>query len=195
MSVLPNATYGQANFRFTGVAAPTGAEVTLGMDLSASLHTTQALADSMRSHWVLNVLPRQSASITLAEVLVKVGPNATGPSAIATSGATGGAVAGTEVPNTSVLVTKTTEFGGRRGRGRMFIPGAPESTFNTSGDQTPASVVLWQANMDAFYAACELDGIELVVLQSALPIVGDPKRITRLVVESRAATQRRRLRR
>lgn len=195
MSVIPSALYAQVNWRFTGIAAPTGAEVTCGIDISANGQTTSALAGTMRSLWVTHVLPRQSSSITLAEVLVKVGPNDTGPSAIATSGATGGAVAGTEVPNSSVLVTKNTAFGGRRGRGRMFIPGAPESTFNSSGDQSGASVTLWQANMSAFYSALVANDSPPVLLPSAPPIVGDPLDVLAFVVESRAATQRRRLRR
>lgn len=101
-------------------------------------------------------------------------------------------------PNCCYLVSKKSAVGGRRNRGRMFIPGIlaedvfPNGTLNTTREtqmQTAVDVLIDTAVM----AGANL--LQAVILHnsegSAVP---DPTPVTSLDVQGKIATQRRRLR-
>jgi hypothetical protein len=113
-----------------------------------------------------------------------------------------GGVATTSLPgNCAVLVHKRTARGGRRGRGRWFIPWTiGESNVDEAGKITPANVTQLQTEMTALLGDFDSIGLPLVVLhEPSAPdaenptTAGLPNRVTQLVVDPLIATQRRRL--
>lgn len=102
---------------------------------------------------------------------------------------------GTSLPqNCAMLVRKLTSTGGRRGRGRMFIPGINNDDVNTNGDLASAYRTLAQTALDDFMS--DLVGLaivdELVLFHDSEPFT--PSVITSLEVQPTLATQRRRMR-
>ena len=104
-------------------------------------------------------------------------------------------------PNVAVLVHKRTARGGRRGRGRMYIPWALATTDITeAGIITGTTVSGWQTAVDAWAASLAAGAGPLVILhRSSLPgttkptVAGPPNPVTSLTVDTLVATQRRRL--
>lgn len=105
-------------------------------------------------------------------------------------------------PNVALLATKITTRGGRRGRGRMFIPWAIAVSFvdelgNVSSSAAPAI----QTCLDTFLAQLTTKNVPMVILhRPSAPGVGHPTTpgppnvVTQLVLSTVIATQRRRLR-
>lgn len=115
-----------------------------------------------------------------------------------------GSASGDSLPNnTAMLVKKVGVLAGRRNRGRMFIPGVPESISNSVGILTTLGVSDWQANIDEFLQGGSIPdalfgGDTSVSTQPCIfHSTGDPTPaiIGQLVVSNLVATQRRRLRR
>lgn len=185
----------QINWRFTGDAAPTGAEVTLGVAVDTFTGSVADAAASAHSAWSLTALVIQSESITLDSTLVKFGPNATGPSAVYAVPFDGSADPQADVPNTSVLVRKVTAFGGRTGSGRMFVPGYGEGLWEPNGTMTLLNLSGIQDSFDDLWTALTADNLVPVLLHGEDSPVTTPLPITSFQVQQLAATQRRRLRR
>lgn len=107
---------------------------------------------------------------------------------------TGVAAAGALPPNCAVLVRKLTAAGGRRGRGRLYMPGLPDSLCNAIGTITAGTVTSLQGDFDSVQTQLlAISGVEdLVLFHDTAPF--DPTPITEFVVQTKIATQRRRLR-
>lgn len=106
-----------------------------------------------------------------------------------------GTVSGEAVPNnTASLLRKITLAGGRRGRGRMFIPGVSEEHVGPTGALTSTLVTaLTNAGNDIMGNLVALSSVDAVVLfHNSAPF--EPTEITSLVPSAKAATQRRRMR-
>lgn len=185
----------QVNFRFGDTAAPTGAECTLGLDLDLAEPDPEAVGTTCALAWVTNILPRQVSSIRLEDVLVKFGPNATGPMATVGAGNTGGTSGESEAPQVALLVQKVTGAGGRTGRGRMFIPGVPTAEVNSAGQIIPTSVAAWTTALEDFRQDLLTAGLIPSLLHSPGSPITAPLPITSFVVSGRSATQRKRNRR
>lgn len=130
---------------------------------------------------------------TLVSMTLKQGPEATGPTTevgLAISGAQGN---GPIAVNTAILVRK--QVGGVTNRlaGRMFWPFPPTSQINNAtGGWTGDALEQFQDAFDDFYAAL----LALDVSPSIFPKESsDTRPVVALAVQSRPATQRRRLRR
>ena len=95
-------------------------------------------------------------------------------------------------PNVSLLVTKATALGGRKGRGRMFIPMIPEQYTDDVGNVDATYLGNAQTEIDNFKAAVEgiIGGDAYLLHEEASPA---PTLITAMTVDSRVATQRRRM--
>jgi len=187
-------SYAQANFIYTGNAVPNGAQWTLGLDISASAGTPALVAADLETEYIASgIAANLSNDANLTSILVKFGPDATGPSAIEAAnvlatGGTGG------VPNTAFLVRKDTALGGKAGRGRMFLPSVPEASVLQSGVLNSGVVTALQADMDSFFAGLASQGLVPVLLHGDSSPLTTPTPITGFSVQSVVATQRRRLR-
>ena len=193
MTIVP-AGFAQVNWKMGGTGLPNGAEVTLGFDVSGYAGDPDTLGALAVTQWVNEVGTITPSSIILNSVLVKFGPDLTGPSAEVSAGDPGTGGGAQTAPNTAWLVHKVTALGGRAGRGRMYWPGVQESEVDAAGNLSAAFVSGAQTNMTAMLAAFTLVDAIPVVLHGEISPITTPTPITVLRVDGRAATQRRRLR-
>lgn len=187
--------YAQANLRFTGGSAPSGAQIVLGVDVRGTTDSPSEVAQTLYEAYAIGPLTVSVNTLILAAVDVKFGPTLTGPSGTFT-GATTGTLAVTGIqPGTALLVDKNTAAGGRSGRGRVFMPGVTEADVDASGNVGAAYRSAAQAQWFEFGTGMTAAGIPLVVLHSAGAPITTPTPITSFSVQARVATQRKRLRR
>lgn len=187
--------FAQVNLVFTGSALPEGAEVTFGVDNTVASITAGGIAGLFDGIYdASGIRANLSTGVNMTEIRVKLGPNATGPTAEEAAGGTGtGGTPG--LPNAAWLCTKVTALGGRAAKGRMFFPGIPEASVGGDGQIDSGAVVAMQADVQAFLAGCEAADLAMVLLHSAGSPISTPTPVTSLHIETLAATQRRRMRR
>lgn len=112
----------------------------------------------------------------------------------------GGGSFNVQPPNVAYLIRKRTDLGGRRGRGRFYMPCVSESTVDAVGNvSTTAQTNIQTALDDWMTALTDTIGSRLyppVVLHRSEGIGTEPPPtpITRFTIDSKVATQRRRLR-
>lgn len=177
---------------FVGSAVPRNAQIAIGLDNGTPL-TATALAEVVRDAWVDNVMPLLSETITLANVKVKLGPNATGAEVTIGVGEPGGEAAAEPLPpNVAILVRKNTALGGHVGSGRMFIPGIPEDVTTGGGQLVPASLAAFQGALAGFLDALFDGDASMVLLHTGADV---PNIVDNLAVQQLMATQKRRIRR
>ena len=190
--VIPD-EYAQVNLRFAWPTTQLKAEVVFGIsraDLSMSITD---VANAVETAYLDGPLTdAMSHFCGLETILVKFGPNDTGPS-FELIASHGGSAAGQGVtPNTSLLVKKTTSVGGRRGRGRIYWPGIEEGVIDAFGNIDPTAIDVYQDAFTAFKESLSSSSIPMVVLHAQSGFT--PHLVDSLIVQSVAATQRRRLR-
>jgi hypothetical protein len=177
--------------------------VTCGHELdSASGANVDDIADDLFGAFATTVLPEVANVYTLEYVAAYVGQDAA-DSLVVISGvpAVQGGSAALPLPqNCALLVRKRTDLAGRRGRGRLYLPGLPENQVDGAGNVADAHRAGMQALFDDWYDALTVAvGARYyppVVLHRSegAGIEPAPTPITTFVVEGKIATQRRRLR-
>lgn len=95
-------------------------------------------------------------------------------------------------PNNAVLIRKVTAAGGRTGTGRMYVPALIETEVDSSGLISGASQASIQAGATGMLSDLSTNDIPMYVLHDSALIA--PNLVTSLSVQTRVATQRRRLR-
>lgn len=108
-----------------------------------------------------------------------------------TGAATGSAVP----PNCAVLINKVTLSGGRRNRGRLFVPPTfpSEGAVDSAGTIASTQLGFLQTYWSSFQAAALAAGYTPVLFHNAAPYT--PTDVASLLVQPLMATQRRRMRR
>jgi hypothetical protein len=98
-------------------------------------------------------------------------------------------------PNVALLVHKNTGRGGRRGRGRMFIPWAlAGSDAQENGQVNNLLMSTFQGQCNTFLTQLGVQGVPMVVLHGpGLTAPGAPNTVLTLTVDPLVSTQRRRL--
>jgi len=134
----------------------------------------------------------QSSAISLVNVHVKFGPNETGGAADVAAGIDGALSGAGVTPNTSLLVHKRTEFGGRRGSGRFYWPGIEEGVVGATGLLSTEAHDTFQGLFEDFLNA-HVDASVPVYLLHGDEVAG-PHAVVSVGVDNLVATQRRRLR-
>jgi hypothetical protein len=158
----------------------------------------QAQNNDLADAWAANVMPLLTDQIRFVGLTGRSGPE-TASVVWETQRDVPGTYAGACIPpNCALLIQKRTQLGGKRFRGRMYIPGAPEVQIQANGNLDPVYLAQVVQQMNQLYVA--LAGVNLVgelalfhkttPLQDAIP----PTQITSLTVAGKIATQRRRLR-
>lgn len=194
MAVIPN-NFAQANLIFGGTQYPLGAQVTIGLDIIAGSATPTIAANALIDNYTTNLAPEICNECRLTGVLVKFGPEATGPSALVPASVSGSAGTGGVASNVAFLVHKVTTLGGRAGRGRFYLPGPREANVSESGAIDTGTVTGLQTALGAFLTQMVADGDGPVLLHGETSPLSVPTPITDFVIDARVATQRRRLRR
>jgi len=187
--------YGQVNWKFEGTALPTGAEVTCGFWHHNFAGTIQEVAEFFYDQWATNIMPDLASTCGLVSALVKYGPNETGAQyehIETTVGTAGGEVA---PANTAILVTKNTIVGGRKGKGRMYIPCPSESDVSPGGELGSAFVTALSADLETMRDNAFSEELPFRLLHGEYDPQPAPYHIESFTVSSTVATQRRRQRR
>lgn len=149
------------------------------------------------------------SNVTWAYVKVRLGTDgAEDLAGVHTMNVIGGKTNSTPPPNTALLVHKYTSRGGRRGRGRLFIPWFVSSAEVAEGGTISSSeVTLKQTAVTNFLTALSAANVPMALLHRASEpwdpiketgvenptVPGPPNLVTSLVVDPLISTQRRRL--
>lgn len=167
----------------------------LGVDLAVGVSATQSAADTLINA-VRNAIDNIVSNLyTLGPGHVIFGNDGGDVRIDGSSAPVAGAAAGEPLPqNCAVLFRKNTAAGGRRNRGRFYVPGPPEASVDKAGLLSGAYMTTCQAAGTAILndvtGTAEAEG--LVLFHDTAPFT--PTAITALEPQSRIATQRRRLR-
>lgn len=166
----------------------------MGVDISGFADTALDAAQLASEAWSSTVLTDQADGVRLSNTRCKFGPNSTGPFADYSTSIDGGLSVNQVTPQVAMIATKVTATGGRSGRGRMFIPGLTEPDVNSAGIIGSAYLAAMQAKLTALGAA--LVDASLVPVLLHADSVGDttPHPLIGIQLQSKVATQRRRLR-
>lgn len=191
------AGYAQITLGFSGAMAPTGAAVVYGVlwdEEFPSSFMSEALDEAVAAFGT-RFMPAITNQLTLSSALIKVGPNVTGPSLEKGYSVTGGSGNVGGYPGACYLLTKRTAFGGRAGRGRMFLPGVPEATIEPGGLLTSGTATAMTTAATNWLADHATNAVPVVLLHNAGSPLTEPTPVTEMACSARTATQRRRNRR
>ncbi len=184
--------YAQVNLIFQGEAVPRGAQLTFGIDNTVHDSTPSDVAAIAAVAWGDTLSTVTLDTLTLAAVKVKEGPNDTGPEGTFPQNDPGSQSAAAESPQVALIVTKQSLLGGKKNRGRWFLPAVRESYVDDAGNVDGAGGAAIQAQLDAFLAALADADVPMVILHN--DPLDAPTPVTALALTSKAGTQRRRLR-
>lgn len=199
--IPPGYLHAVYEFSFTGDAEPM--VTTCGHEIDTASGASGDLApNDLFNLYANNLLTGQAADVTLVGVTVYVGQDGGLPLVFTSDepAVAGSGGADSLPPNSAVLVRKRTDSAGRRGRGRMYLPGVPRGQVFDTGLLNTTYVSNLQLEATAFHEALTaLPGGRLyppVVLHRSegAGVEPAPTPITHFIVEDRIATQRRRLR-
>lgn len=176
---------------------------TLGLDISAASGDGQDIVDKAFTAWGATVMVNVCNSTRLTHATLYVGQDGGPPTVFDSVGA---AVVGSVTnaalpPNCAWLVRKRTDLAGRRGRGRVYVPGIAETAVDAAGIITGS----WVSDMNTAFANFVDDledaGVPPGVLTPVIlhrsegaGVEPVPTPVTTFVTEAKIATQRRRLR-
>lgn len=192
MAGPPTSGYARALFVFSGDDVPLGAATSIGLEAPPT-GFDDAIAQSVLDAYVDNMLGLSTAGVTLDELRLKVGPEASGPTIVIASGDSGEQAAAAAPPNVSNLVRLGVENVSNRFGGRMFVPGVNEGQVDGAGLWSSAYLSDGQLKVNGFLS-------DLVLQAGCAPVVfsstgAPPRLVTTGTLDPRVATQRRRLRR
>jgi hypothetical protein len=198
--IPPGFLHSVIEFACTGDPEPMVTTCGHEIDTASGANNDDA-ADDLMSAFALAFRANLSSAYSITGCTVYIGND--GPTIIGTS--TAAPVAGQVgvnpyPPNTAFLLRKRTDLAGRRGRGRMYIPGVVEATATANGLLTTVETAQWQTladdYMDRLTTAVGARLYPPVVLHRSegIGVEPPPTPILSFVAEQRLATQRRRLR-
>lgn len=186
--------FSQVNLQYSGLNLPTGGEVTFGVQNINNLAPGAAANVVLTAYNTANVASLFSSDATLSSILVKNGPNATGPFGSVSAAVNGTDGADPNPPQVAMLVKKFTVQGGRTGIGRSYWPNVSANKVLDSGLLDAAYQTAAQTVFDAFLTQLDVNDLPMVLLHAESGS-GVPLNVIGYVVQSRSATQRRRNRR
>jgi hypothetical protein len=198
--------FAQCSLSFTGAALPTGAAITFGVALPGATLTPQQVGASISAAWTTNIKSTITPDVTLASVHVKFGPMEDGPFADVAAGVVGTGTGANDAPPVALLVRKNTNIGGKRGHGRMYVPGLASTVASINGSVTGTDLTNRQTAWSAFRTDLENGDTPMVVCHNFGTYINakgeevtvpprEPSLVTSLSVQNVVATQRRRQRR
>nr|CRY96703.1 hypothetical protein [uncultured prokaryote] len=198
--VIPE-EYAEASIELRNDGDPDAWYITFGVGLGAAGVDVTPAAEAIYGAFSDNLKADLGDDTAIVACHLRAAQPTGDPITYSFFGTDSGTSSGDRLPqNCALLVTKVTGLGGRKGRGRMFVPNViPVTGCNEVGvlDSTFRSAI--QADFDGFLT--DVDAIttpfacELVLLHNDYGVdTPAPTHITRLQVETTIATQRRRLR-
>jgi hypothetical protein len=116
---------------------------TIGISLDEASIISQAGVAAIADTWSAAIRPMMSQETTFRGVFVNLGPDGQGLRFVEERNLVGGLNLPPVPNNTAVLLKKQTAVGGRRNRGRMYVPGLPEGKVNGAGVLLDADRATW----------------------------------------------------
>lgn len=200
MAVTIPPGYGQAAIMLTAAEGTEPFVTTIGVDLSNAGGDFVAAANQVMDAYGAIWMPLTTEALVLERVLLAVGQDGGGTPSVSSDQAPvqGSLSSGNEPLSVALLLSKQTALLGRRGRGRMFLPGVLRTTdVDLSGIIASGKQSDYQTAATAFYDALVTgSGSPSVPMQPVLLHGGSeaPSDITSLSVVPLVGTMRRRIR-
>lgn len=194
--------YADVSIQLSSTATNRPAYITFGVDPTATDPVSVATAVSAAAAGAGSLMSKVDSNVTMSQIRVSMGTDGAEDLVYLHPAATVGANTVTSFPpNSAVLVHKTTGRGGRRGRGRLFIPWMIGTTeCNEGGIILTAALTSLQSALTTFRTALASGGVPMYVFHSASTMgtshptaPGPPDAVLSLVVDKLISTQRRRL--
>jgi len=190
--------YGRCSQVFSVAGTSKTPVVTYGF-VDDPAETPNTIAQSRNAEWLAQFVPASLASTwALKETNVTIhraGGQFVGSYAVLSQGAAGFNAMSMAV---SAILRKFTAVGGRRGRGRCYLPAGylGELSVDPAGVIDPALVTATANRWSAIIAAMTGSSEDMVLLHAAIPpaVGGAPTVVLAGTCENMAATQRRRQR-
>ncbi len=200
--------YGQVihSFNLSGDQDPMA--ITYGLSVVTTFPTptdAQTIAANLHTEFTTRIVtPLMSNAYTCTQTEIQlVQTSGTAPQVyVSASAVVGGSTSPVAPQNTAFLIQKRTAKSGRRGRGRFYLPGVQETNVDAAGQVLAAHLSTANSAFAGFLtAANNIVGVDdLVLLHQLTPPATNPAtlpapdKILSLIMDSRVATQRRRLR-
>jgi hypothetical protein len=181
----PPAGFAQVNISYNQELLSQVGEVTFG--IQAAAYDT-ALANLILDAWQTEFRPVCFNGHTIGPAELRTSGNLVFTSTDPALAGTGGSPGATS--QVAYLIRKITDLGGRRNRGRWFLPGVVEGEVNSGGFLDSGIVVALETAADAFAATLGAADCTVYLLHSD---GGAPTEVTSYQVAPQVATQRRRL--
>lgn len=187
--IIP-AGYGLVSHIFSHLGVSREMAVTYGVEFVGT-QFLQTRAASLHDAFADTIVTQLGSQVQLERTLIKAGPNSTGPSVEYIEPRTGGQAAPGATPQVAYLIKKSTSMGGRRNRGRWYLPGVSEGYVSEAGIVASGTLAGMVTACDTFLARIDTEESPMVILHSQS---SDPTSVVELAPDNRVATQRRRLR-
>lgn len=189
--------YAQANHRMLLTGDPDEMIVTMGIKFTTILfEDLDDIANALYDAWADAWEPSTVATWSFQGVTLYA--NIGGENFVVSSTTAvrvGDLSAGSLPQNNAYLVQKRTALGGRSNRGRLYQPGVFQDVVDDSGLLTGAFQASQQTAINSWLTAIQgITGVEDAVVLHSEGDIDPPTVITSLRLDSRIATQRRRLR-
>lgn len=188
--------FAEVTMPHTHAALGRSAAVVFGIEVPSGGVVPEDLADDIQTIYLAAFGSGIDNQVTVGPAEVRIGQDG-GEGLVGVATATGtGSRSGDTVPgNTGILLHKRTNRGGRRGRGRFYVPWSlSEAEVDEVGRVTTTARQSWANRGATMLSALSAADAPLVLLHSvgsSLP--GAPDIVTSISVDPVVGTQRRRL--
>jgi hypothetical protein len=176
--------------------------ITYGIDISDWAGDNVSAANAQVTSFIVGFGTDLDSQVTVGPAILQVGQDPPPPlTVVGTTTDSGSETGAMPPPSVSLLVKKSTNLGGRQGRGRCFIPWVvQEAGVNDIGNLDGGTLSARQADATAWFEDLEDNGVTAentpVYLLHDEPLVGPapaPTIVVGLTVDQLVANQRRRL--
>lgn len=195
MSVIIPPGFAQVSIEHWLTAYNRPAVTTWGIELSGGATDPDVVAQQQWSIYAANMGPQIDSTVTIRDCRVAIGQDGGDPILGFSTGTTaGGRSAESTPPALALMITKRTNSGGRRGRGRIYIPWAlADTAVAENGAIAGAALTAWGNAASAWLSTLATANRDMVVLHgSGLTVPPAPTPVVSLVVNPTIRTQRRR---
>lgn len=196
MAVVIPPGFAEVGIEMRNSADPDPWYCTFGVDRSASVTGPIGDAQLIYGYWMDTFGGNLHTSTTISGVRMRVGQDGGDPLIVFFAGSeTGDSTASMLPQNCALLVTKTTNLGGRKGKGRFYVPNIlVEGSVSQTGFIDSSAFTAMQTISTQFFEALESFTLPMVLLHNEYTPQPEPTLVTSLVPSDLIATQRRRLR-
>lgn len=202
MSLLIPPGFAAVDLLLRHVSGSHQGEVTFGLEVDEPEPFPTALADAVTQLWIDTFGVIQDAGVLIGPTILRIGDSSGEPLTVEGTLTGEGAIAADFAPsNVAVLVRKLTARGGRRGRGRFYVPwGVTDAGVDDVGNIASTNLANIQQAADDFLSGLSTAppsgiGDPMVLLHNSegSTAPGVPNEVLQLLVDPLVATQRRRL--